>query len=306
MALSKAMLLILKAFSHADDKITNSYKVERTVKKLKEPIVNPYKKYSGKIISGSREVEARVYLPGSDDILGSIEPRDLILFFHGGGWVTESIDTYNRTCSELADATGAQVVSVEYKLAPEHPFPQGLKDCYAAAKEIILNSGKRVTILGDSAGGNLAAAVSLMARDKGEFKVERQILLYPAVNNDYSENSRFASVKENGFDYILTAKRMAEYMKLYQSSEEDLNNPYFAPILADSFENQPKTLVITSELDLLRDEGEEYARRLYAAGNSVKLYRMKDALHGFISLGAKNPYVKRTHSLINEFLKSEF
>ncbi len=247
---------------------------------------------------------ARVYLPSSEYILGSIEPRDLILFFHGGGWVTENIDTYNRTCSELANATGAQVVSVEYKLAPKHTFPQGLEDCYAAARGIILNSGKKVTVVGDSAGGNLAAAVSLMARDRGEFKIERQILLYSAVNNDYSESSRFASAGKNGSDYILTAKHMTEYMKLYQSSDDDLQNPYFAPILADDFKNQPQTLVITSELDLFRDEGEEYARRLHSAGNKVVLYRMKDALHGFLGLGIKNPYVKRTYGLINEFLQS--
>lgn len=302
MALSKTVRFILKTLSHADTRLGKNYKIERTVKKIKEPIVNPYKRYDGKIYSGSRQVAARVYMPHTDDVLENIEPENILLFFHGGGWVTESVDTYNSTCVNLADAAGAQVISVEYKLAPEHPFPQGLEDCYAAAKEIILNSGKRVTIIGDSAGGNLAAAVSLMARDRGEFSVERQILLYPALGNDYSESSRFASVKENGRDYLLTMKRMTDYMQLYKSCDDDLLNPYFAPILEKNLENQPKTLIITSQLDLLRDEGEEYARRLYAASNEVRLYRMKDALHGYIGLSKRYPLVKRTFELISDFL----
>ncbi len=126
----------------------------------------------------------------------------VLLFFHGGGWVTDSVENYDRVCSQMAQSTGQIVVSVEYRLAPEYPFPTGLMDCYTAAKALytnrfILNTEpEKITIVGDSAGGNLAAAVSLMARDKGEFMPNRQILIYPALNNCYTEESPYRSVKE--------------------------------------------------------------------------------------------------------------
>ena len=157
-------------------------------------------------------------------------------------------------------------------------------------------------LAGDSAGGNLAAAVSLMARDKGEFKVSRQILIYPAVNNDYSENSKYRSVIENGTDYILTAKRISEYVSLYATCEEDMQNPYFAPILAKDLSDQPDTMIITAEFDPLRDEGEDYGRKLKQAGNNVKIYRMKNTLHGFISLSANIKPVGYAYKLISDYI----
>lgn len=131
--------------------------------------------------------------------------------FHGGGWVTESVENYDRVCARMAQATAHIVVSVEYRLAPEHKFPVPLEDCYAAAKalytnQLILNTDpERITIIGDSAGGNLTAAVCLMARDKGEFTPRRQILIYPALGNCYTEESPYRSVQENGSDYLLTS-----------------------------------------------------------------------------------------------------
>ena len=172
-------------------------------------------------------------------IFGSCVVLSLVftLFLHGGGWVTENIDTYTEVCINLANFTGCKVIAVEYGLAPEHPFPEGLEDCYSAAKAVITDpsvvgvDADEIVLAGDSAGGNLAAAVSLMARDKGEFKVSRQILIYPAVNNDYSENSKYRSVIENGTDYILTAKRISEYVSLYATCEEDMQN-HLLPSLA--------------------------------------------------------------------------
>lgn len=116
----------------------------------------------------------------------------------------------------------------------------------------------QITLIGDSAGGNLAAVVSLMARDRGEFLPRQQILLYPATNNDHTENSPFDSVRTNGKGYLLTSKRMVDYMALYRSSDEDLQNPYYAPILCSDLSDQPRTLIITAEFDPLRDEGEAY------------------------------------------------
>ena len=144
---------------------------------------------------------------------------------------------------------------------------------------------------------------SLMARDRGEFLPRRQILIYPATYNDHTEHSFFDSVRENGTDYLLTSKRVCDYMDLYKSSDEDLHNPYFAPLLAKSLADQPDTLVITAEYDPLRDEGEEYARKLRKFGNQVQLHRVADGLHGFFSLPPSFPQVKECYEIINRFFE---
>ena len=162
-----------------------------------------------------------------------------------------------------------------------------------------------ITLIGDSAGGNLAAALSIMARDRGEFMPKRQILIYPAVNNDYSEKSLFSSVRENGQDYLLTAGKLKDYINLYAGSEEDKLNPYFAPILEKDLSGQPDTLILTSEFDPLRDEGEAYGRRLAEAGNRVEVHRIKDALHGYFALGIRSLHVQESFEYINHFLEGE-
>lgn len=308
MAINKAMKLALKALSYPDVDIKKMYKLQRSFEIVKSPLLlGPliYKNWDHKVISGGREITVRIYTPQEK------KSKKILLFFHGGGWVTESIDTYNSICMNLADNTHCKVVSVEYRLAPENPFPCGLDDCYAVAKELYLNaacfsaSPDDIVLIGDSAGGNLAAAVSLRARDEGAFSVTRQILIYPATYHDHTESSPFPSVLENGKDYLLTSKRICDYMELYQSCPEDLHNPYFAPLLAKSFENQPDTLVITAEFDPLRDEGEAYAQRLKEAGADVTLYRMEDALHGFFSLDPRYAAVQKAYSLINDFLNGD-
>ena len=138
-------------------------------------------------------------------------------------------------------------------------------------------------LFGDSAGGNLAAAVSLMARDRGEFIPRTQMLLYPVVGNDYNpETSPFESVRTNGTDYILTAQDMADYIDMYRSSVADLTNPYFAPLTAHDLSNQPRTLVLSAEYCPLRDEDEAYARRLQLVNDNVSCYRIHDGIHGYL------------------------
>lgn len=238
------------------------------------------------------------------------ENHRILIFFHGGGWVTGSIDSYDAVCADMAKLTGRVVVSVDYRLAPEYPFPAGLEDCYAVTREIFLDDSllgtksKEIVLIGDSAGGNLVAAVSLMSRDRGEFMPSRQILIYPATGNDHSDDSPFPSVRENGTDYLLTTKRVRDYMELYRSSDADLMNPYYAPLAAADFSNQPDTLIITAEYCPLRDEGEAYGKALAMAGNRVKVFRMPDALHGFFSLPVRFSQVKKAYVLINRFLKA--
>ena len=302
MAINKSMRKVLKALSIDGIKVEAS----RHLANLKaiDPLKIFHKTIDYNIYNGDYEVPVRLYLP--DEAVSGKLP--VLLFFHGGGWVTESIDNYERICARMAAATNHIVVSVGYRLAPEHPFPTGLNDCYVAAKEIYRNhfllnmDPDKITLIGDSAGGNLAAAVSLMARDKGDFFPQRQILIYPALNNDYSENSPYESVKKCGSDYLLTAGKMRDYLNFYASDEGDKENKYFAPLLETDYRNQPRTLILTAEYDPLRDEGEEYGRRLKEAGNDVEIHRIPDALHGYFALGIRYYHVKESFQIINQFL----
>jgi len=305
MAINKAMRAALKALSYPEIDVKKTYQLERELKKIaswriKKPHL--YHIWEHEVPCGDHKVPVRIFAPSEDT-------RHLILlFFHGGGWVTGDIDSYDGVCADMAALTGRTVISVDYQLAPEHSFPAGLEDCYAAAREIFLNDQllgtkpEEIVLIGDSAGGNLAAAVSLMARDRGEFLPARQILIYPAVGNDYSDRSPFPSVRENGSGYLLTAKRIRDYMALYRASEADLENPYFAPLTAGDFSRQPDTLIITAEYCPLRDEAEAYGEKLRAAGGRAEIVRMPDALHGYFSLPASFKLVKQTYEVINRFL----
>jgi len=159
-----------------------------------------------------------------------------------------------------------------------------------------------LVLMGDSAGANLAAAVSLMARDRGAFSIPKQILLYPATYYDHGPDSPFPSIKEKGEGYLLTSRRICDYIDLYIQHGEDRISPYFAPLLAKDFSHQPDTLLITAEHDPLRDEGEAYGEKLKQGGNRVVLYRMDNALHGYFNLPIRFVHVERTLRLVREFL----
>lgn len=305
MTINKAMLAALKALSYSEVDIKKTYKIQRQVKNLKPKKVDKklFEIWDRKVLNEDYEVPVRIFYPKNVKVEG------LLLFFHGGGWVVGNIDSYTKVCANMARLTKHMVVSVDYRLAPEHKFPCGLEDCYAVAKEIYLNSNfddikfKNISIIGDSAGGNLAAALSLLARDRGEFMPEKQILIYPATGNDYTENSKFESIRENGKDYLLTSSRINGYMELYMKSEKDKTNPYFSPLMAKNLSNQPKTLIITAQYCPLRDEGEYYGQLLKNADNEVEIHRIEDGLHGYFSLSPRFKIVKNTYNIINEFLR---
>lgn len=306
MAINKVMQAALGVLSYPEIDIKKTYLVEREIQKLtarRRRNSELYRIWEHKVRCKNHEVPVRIFTPA-----GCTRPS-VLLFFHGGGWVTGTIDSYDAVCADMAAMTGCIVASVDYRLAPEHRFPAAPEDCYAVARELFLNSTllgiqpSDIVLIGDSAGGNLAAVVSLMARDFGEFLPSRQILIYPATGNDHTETSVFPSVRENGTGYLLTSKRVCDYLALYQNSEEDRKNPYFAPLSALSFANQPDTLLITAQYCPLRDEGEEYGKKLRDAGNHVRICRIPDALHGYFSLPVRFKLVKDTYAIINRFLE---
>lgn len=308
--MKKVFKVVLRGLSKGQIKV----QVSRRLADLKrlDPTRIFVRKLDEKIYNGDYEIPVRLYFPSEEAMEEGVKKEHeypILLFFHGGGWVTESVSNYDRVCSEMSQSSGHIVVSVEYRLAPEYRFPTALMDCYEAAKAVYANKfilnvrTDKITIIGDSAGGNLAAAVTLMARDRKEFYPKRQILIYPVLNNDYTETSAYSSVKENGTDYFLTSAKMEDYLNLYQRDESDRKNKYFAPMLEKELDHLPDTLILTAEFDPLRDEGEHFARRLKEAGNNVEVHRIKGALHGYFALGFKHLYVRESFEFINHFLE---
>ncbi len=312
MAINRPVRTVLRALSYGGLELETARHLANL--KALDPMKIFRKPLEMDVYNGDYKVPVRIYLPDAETLDTSKSEqntRPVLLFFHGGGWVTEQAENYDRVCGRMAQSTNHVVVSVDYRLAPEYKFPVPLEDCYAVARAIFCDrkhlhvDPERITVIGDSAGGNLAAALCLLAKDRGEFMPARQILIYPATNNDYSENSPFPSVQENGTDYLLTARKMRDYLDLYACTPQDRQSPYFAPILAEDLSNMPKTLIITAEFDPLRDEGEAYGEKLRQAGNQVEIRRIKGALHGYFALGIKHYHVAESFQMINEFLKGD-
>lgn len=307
MAINKMMRAALKALSYPDLHVKKTYKLQRQWDTFMTGQISPAKQLfeDWRVPKGNGSVPVRIFFP---DAKKQLAPP-VLLFFHGGGWVKGDINSYTRVCATLARSLDTVVISVNYRLAPEHRFPLGLEDCYHAAKMLYCSgfpfqvNPEDVTLMGDSAGGNLAAVVSQMARDRGEFAVKQQILIYPATYYDHSEHSPFPSVQKNGTDYLLTSKRVSDYMDMYAAKPEDKLNPYFAPLMAKDLKNQPRTLILTAEFDPLRDEGEAYGMRLLESGNDVTVVRVKDTLHGYFVLPMQYEPVRFSYEVIEKFLK---
>lgn len=254
---------------------------------------------------GGRRVPVRVFTPREQ------RREDLLLFFHGGGWVTGDIESYTPACAAMADLTGCRVASVDYRLAPEHPFPAGLEDCYGTARWLLedprragLTDAGRIVLVGDSAGGNLAAAVSLLLREQGHRIPGRQILLYPVTHWDHDPaTSPFESVRRHGEDYRLTNTEVSDYFDMYVPDPAQRRGRLVSPLMAADLSGQPDTLLITAELDLLCDEGEAYGRALAEAGNRVQVHRVEHALHGFISLPRFARPLRDAYEVIDAFLE---
>jgi acetyl esterase len=297
---------VIKIISAPHINLKKNYKSYRKIINiLNPPLKTIYKTLDHKIMVGAREIPVRAFFPNG------IKYSHVLIFFHGGGWVTGNIDSYTNVCANMANETNSLVISIDYRLAPENPYPAGVEDCYYATKEIFSNLNKLkfkekdITLIGDSAGGNLAAVVSLMARDHGDFLPRRQILIYPATYYDHSENSPYPSIRENGKNYFLTSRRIQDYMDLYAPNIEDRLSPYVSPILSKDLSNQPKTLIITAKYDPLRDEGEAYGNKLKKFGNQVKIFRINNAIHGFISNPLASEHTKACYNIINKFLNDQ-
>jgi acetyl esterase len=232
------------------------------------------------------EIPIRIYTPDAP------APRPALVYFHGGGWVVCDLDTHDVVCTAIAHRAGAVVIAVDYRLAPEHKFPAAVTDSYAATAWVASNAKrlgidpKRISVGGDSAGGNLAAVVSLKSRDEDGPAIALQVMVYPATDLSSFDTP---SYQEFGESHYLTKSEMEWFRQHYLRSMEDARDPHASPLLALDLSELPPALIITAECDPLRDEGEAYAKRLANDGVPVTYTCYPGMIHPFFSLSGAIP-----------------
>lgn len=215
-------------------------------------------------------------------------PFPIVVFVHGGGWIGGDLDAVDVPLRSLANRSGCIIISIDYPLAPEYPFPTPVESVYLATQWIINHAAtlggdpKQVAISGDSSGGNLAAAVILMARDRKEFSLAAQLLICPVIDCSFET----ISYQAFGQGYLLTQSAMQWFWQLYLGDVAAANNPYASPLKASTLAGLPPAFIITAEYDPLRDEGEAYAAQLGRAEVTVFTKRFDGMMHGFYQMGA--------------------
>lgn len=230
-------------------------------------------------VAPDTEIRMRIHKP-------SLAPKSVVLYLHGGGWVLGDLDSHDSLARNLAKSSGATVVMAEYRKAPEHPFPVPVDDSWAAFEWMVGNLGvvaspeAAIYVAGDSAGGNLAAVVAHRSRDTGVGTLAGQILIYPVVDHDLTRPSYLATENQT----LLPVEAMEYFWGHYLQDPFGRNHPEASPLKREDLSGLAPALIITAEHDVLRDEGEHYARALSAAGVDVELHRWQGQMHGFIQM----------------------
>ena len=255
------------------------------------------------IKTASNQVPVRIYTPGNG------EKFPLVIYSHGGSWISGSIDDCENICRKLSKYSNAIVVSVNYRLAPENPFPAGINDVYNVLQWVYENAksingdSSRICLAGDSAGGNISAVVSQMARDKAGPHITSQVLIYPSTNI-YRLNTK--SWSDFGTNNNFTRENFEKFISLYTPRLEDRKNEYASPLLSENLKGLPDALIITAEFDPLRDEGEAYGNKLKDAGVDVDFIRFEGVTHGFLSMDKITKKADKALIEISTYLQRQF
>ncbi|MDQ8727996.1 alpha/beta hydrolase [Bradyrhizobium sp. LHD-71] len=246
-------------------------------------------------------VPVRIYRPA--DATGVLP---CVIYAHGGGFMMGDLDSSDTNAWGLCEGTGAVVVSVDYRLTPEHPFPAAFDDCYGVLSWLVDHGAevgidpRRIAVAGDSAGGNLSAAVCLAARDRGGPAIRAQAIIYPSMCDDPTSPSYI----ENANSPSLTTESVVYYNDTYTSGATNAANPYAAPIRAKDFANLPPALVHVAELDPIRDDGRHFASQLALAGSWVAYREARGMLHGFLRVRLTGPQARKEFAIITDFLSA--
>ena len=248
------------------------------------------------------DIPVRVYRPEGAGAFPAL------VYYHGGGWIIGDLDTHDPLCRHFANAAGCVVVVPDYRLAPEHKYPAAADDCYAATKWVAEQGAEigvdrsRIAVGGDSSGGNLAAVVALMARDRGGPTLAAQVLIYPVTDHRFDT----ASYRDNGKGYFLETDLMQLFWDSYLSGDDDGAQPYASPLRAPDVSGVAPAHIITAEFDVLRDEGEAYGKRLQEAGVATQIQRYDGMMHGFVQFGAAIPQAHDAIADVVAGLKAAF
>lgn len=278
--------------------------VKTLLKKEGKPVApEPVGNVEDRTIPGpDSEIPVRVYTPKGDG------PFPLLVYYHGGGWVIATIDTYDSSARALCNAANCVVVSVEYRKAPEHPFPAAADDAFAAYQWVTQNAAsingdpKRVAVAGESAGGNLAAVTTFMAGDKAAPMPVHQLLIYPVANHDFHT----PSYMENANAKPLGRDAMMWFYGHYLKNPAHADDPRASILLADDLSKLPPATIITAQIDPLRSEGKMYAEKLKEAGVDVRYRNFEGVTHEFFGMGAVLPEAKEAMKFAAEGLKDAF
>ncbi|GAA4708408.1 alpha/beta hydrolase [Brevibacillus fulvus] len=245
---------------------------------------DPVGKIENRTIPGpAGEIPIRLYYPTQEQA-----QYPVLVFFHGGGWVLGSLNTHDDICCALTNRAHCLTISVDYRLAPEHKFPAAVEDAYAAVEWTYRHANqlqadpRRIAVGGDSAGGNLAAVVALLAKEKQTPPLVFQLLIYPST----SLKEDTVSKRQFAHGYLLTEESMLWFREQYLREQADQDNPLASPLLYEDFRGLPAAYVMTAEYDPLRDEGEAYAEKLRQAGVPVQCERFAGMTHGFVSMSS--------------------
>jgi acetyl esterase len=266
------------------------------------PILDTLSEQDRRIPGPAGEIPVRIYRPQSAAPTAKLP---LLVYFHGGGWVIGDIETHHTMCQRLSESGELVVVSVDYRLAPEHRFPACVDDCWAATVWAAANAaaigaeGSKVAVGGDSAGGNLAAVMALMARDRGGVDIGFQLLLYPAV--DALANT--GSMAKNADGYLLTTEAMRWFYDHYVPDSADRSDWRASPLRARSLAGLPPALVITAGFDPLLDEGRSYAERLAHDGVTTEYLEFGSMIHGFLGMPGVLPQARRGLALSGQAVR---
>ncbi|MFV0446836.1 MAG: alpha/beta hydrolase [Planctomycetaceae bacterium] len=256
--------------------------------------VEPVGQVEDRIISGAGgELRLRLYEP-------TAAPVGTSLFFHGGGWVTGDLDTHDALCRRVANVSQNRVLAVDYRCAPEHPYPAAVNDAYTSLQWASEQYSGPLAVWGDSAGGNLAAGVAVMTRDRAGPPLVAQALVYPITDHDFERPSYYQYAE----GHFLTRDAMRWFWDQYVPNRAHRDDPYVSPLRAESLANLPPTLLLSAECDVLRDEGLAYAAALQSAGVPVELVHHAGMIHGFLRRLHLFSRANLACQQIGEFLKS--
>ncbi|KAF0959367.1 alpha/beta hydrolase [Rhodococcus sp. T7] len=244
----------------------------------------------------------RLYIPESE------VPLPIVVYIHGGGWVAGSLDVIEQPCRALATDAKVIVAAPSYRMAPEHKFPAAPEDTFAALNWVVEHAaefggdGTRVAVMGDSAGGNLAAVTALRARDTGAPALRAQVLIYPVIDG----TARFPSREEYAEGYLVTTAAIDWFWEQYLATPEDAENPYASPVKAADLSGLPATLLLLNEYEVTRDEGVDYGRKLADQGVPVQVELYEGLVHAVYWMTGAIPRSAELHGAVVEFLGKQF